>query len=769
MSTTGATRLAFNVDTSRVLQILTSEIYDSPKAFLRENVQNAYDAILMRCEYEGLRIEDRCIEITVESSRITVHDDGIGMDRNVLAENFWKAGSSGKKTGLAQRSGVIGTFGIGAMANFGVCSSLRVETRHVESAATLVTTARRDDLAIAEECIDLLEVVDEREPGTLIVAELDDRNHMSESMACDYLKQYVRFLPVPVLVNGQLISQESYADFAITNGAGFQQIYHQEIFNSTYRGVLDVEINQQSRVMSRLTDIKLNGNGLSGEVCLVQDGGPTYAYRNYFGLAPVPVSGHYSFGGYVNLDILHPTAGREALSRESIQHVAGLVQFIEAGCSLALAEHPAADNNQQFQRHILSNRLIEKAKKVRIMVRPVEAMIALEDVQDFEPDKTQHFYTGTDNTILTRFATDQSNLFHVSPNNPRRDLQTQYLRQFTQLENVPDRTTVDRIPATGLTIEEAMFLAKLRGILLDDYLMAEVDVYLADISHGVEFYTHANERLLEIAIGRNVSVVRTVIECYKTAKDVFVGFMKDFVREHLYPQIRAYVPSSTQQGRDALYQRLKANKELFRLQQSDYGEMEDVLAEYISGNVDLAKVLTTATTRMASQLQRVSGEQVGSVESEMPDIIGSVVAAVPTDESQARPPIIRPETVSEMKVLTVSTADPMLNNVRMFLALSDRVFNAEGEFLRWPHTTKLIWGSHRIVYIFGNETDDVSLYYDIELKDPLDFETTGGSMVPTTTLITGNRIYVPVPADLEPAFKVTEETKDYYVRFDTLP
>ena len=197
--------------------------------------------------------------------------------------------------------------------------------------------------------------------------------------------------------------------------------------------------------------------------------------------------------------------------------------------------------------------------------------------------------------------------------------------------------------------------------------------------------------------------------------------------------------------------------------------MEDVLAEYISGNVDLAKVLTTATTRMASQLQRVSGEQVGSVESEMPDIIGSVVAAVPTDESQARPPIIRPETVSEMKVLTVSTADPMLNNVRMFLALSDRVFNAEGEFLRWPHTTKLIWGSHRIVYIFGNETDDVSLYYDIELKDPLDFETTGGSMVPTTTLITGNRIYVPVPADLEPAFKVTEETKDYYVRFDTLP
>ena len=42
-------RIAFDVETERILQILSSEIYDSPKAFLRENVQNAYDAILMRC------------------------------------------------------------------------------------------------------------------------------------------------------------------------------------------------------------------------------------------------------------------------------------------------------------------------------------------------------------------------------------------------------------------------------------------------------------------------------------------------------------------------------------------------------------------------------------------------------------------------------------------------------------------------------------------------------------------------------------------------
>src|SRR3989442_2320391 len=104
-------RIAFDVETSRILQILSSEIYDSPKALLRENVQNAYDAILMRCTAQNLPLEGRKIQITIDASTISVSDDGIGMTDDVLRTNFWKAGSSGKKSELAQRSGVIGTFG----------------------------------------------------------------------------------------------------------------------------------------------------------------------------------------------------------------------------------------------------------------------------------------------------------------------------------------------------------------------------------------------------------------------------------------------------------------------------------------------------------------------------------------------------------------------------------------------------------------------------------------------------------------------------------
>ena len=32
-----------------------------------------------------------------------------------------------------------------------------------------------------------------------------------------------------------------------------------------------------------------------------------------------------------------------------------------------------------------------------------------------------------------------------------------------------------------------------------------------------------------------------------------------------------------------------------------------------------------------------------------------------------------------------------------------------------------------------------------------------------------DRIFVPVPSELEPAFRVTDSAKDYYVRFDSIP
>jgi molecular chaperone HtpG len=80
-----------------------------------------------------------------------------------------------------------------------------------------------------------------------------------------------------------------------------------------------------------------------------------------------------------------------------------------------------------------------------------------------------------------------------------------------------------------------------------------------------------------------------------------------------------------------------------------------------------------------------------------------------------------------------------------------------------------MWGMHRVIYIFTDATESLSLYYDLELKDPLGTVVTGGKMVPTTTIITKNRIYIPVPDLLTRAFEITSGAKEVFVRFDTIP
>src|SRR6185295_11936420 len=126
------------------------------------------------------------------------------------------------------------------------------------------------------------------------------------------------------------------------------------------------------------------------------------------------------------------------------------------------------------------------------------------------------------------------------------------------------------------------------------------------------------------------------------------GFVKDFVREHLYPQIRDHVPSSTRQGRDALFRRLKENRELFRYEESDFGRVESLLADYLSGKANLGEVLRSSGSRVSTQHQKVRKDEVGTVEEEMSGIIESAGTSPSHSEYEPAPPLLRPDLASEM-------------------------------------------------------------------------------------------------------------------------
>ena len=95
-------QIPFLVETSRVLEILSKQIYDSPYAMARENVQNAFDAVLMRAKREGEAPSEYSIEIVATPANISIKDQGIGIpegDVQHIFEPFFRASNTGKFEG----------------------------------------------------------------------------------------------------------------------------------------------------------------------------------------------------------------------------------------------------------------------------------------------------------------------------------------------------------------------------------------------------------------------------------------------------------------------------------------------------------------------------------------------------------------------------------------------------------------------------------------------------------------------------------------------
>ena len=765
--------IVFNVETKRVLEILTSEIYDSPLALLRENLQNAYDAVRMRFAKSGTLENGGRIDILVENGSIEVTDNGIGMTEDVLRENFWKAGSSGKHSDSARKAGVVGTFGIGAMANFGVCTQLTVETKVEGSSEFLRSTADRDSLKIAEQCISLDHCTSEREVGTTVIAVLDTNNRISPDQASRYLKPYVSLLPVPVYLNGTLISGNSIESQLPIAGRAFVSLGVKDLNDDLFKASFDVRVDSNGQVLIFISNVIFGGNLMEGNLALLQSGGQLMGLRSNFGLAPIPAIGNYQLGGFANLSFLQPTAGREALSRESIDYVTQLTGLAERAASEMLAITQWADKNNAFLQWLISHSRYDLAEKVSIRVLPEDKDVPLGEIISYAGTRPVHYYNGNDPQILTTFSNEGIYLLQIAQSNPRRKVHLYYTANILKIPEVPDHAQVTHVyDIKDINAGEATILIRIASILREDYLIPDTELVFADISHGVTFLPEKNGEQLKIFIAKSSSLLPPLIGCYFKAYELFPQFMKDFVRVHLYPKIQQFVPSSTRDGVDALRKILQRNRELYRYEETDWGDLEGVLGDYLLGNVKLSQVLQrTASSNARPQAQHVSHDQVGSIEAVVPGIAESPVKPLEDNspDYEARPPIIRDDILSDMKILTSNEKYPLLNNFSILLGLSDRLMRSpDVEFFRTPHTTRILWGGHRIIYIFTEVTGRLSLYYDIELRNPMNNAGASSGAFPTTTLITKKRIFIPIPDMLADEFKITAGPKEFYVRFDVL-
>lgn len=761
----------FNIKFDKILQILCSEIYDSPLSMLRENVQNAYDAILMRQKYDT-SMDEPLIEVSIDDNRISISDNGIGMTAENLHKNYWTAGSSGKNNERAKAAGVVGTFGIGAMANFGVCKTLKVITRHYESNHTITSWVNRDELYDnVEECIKTTTEGEQREiPGTTVVVELDEKHNITPDIAEGYLKDYIKFLNVPLLLNGENISNNSYhLPQKANSDIEFCDEFKTEYGLSFHYRIL---LNNGSNINPRIEISNISTPYKNKLGCMVLDNNTTiYGLRNGFGLSQIPLSTAFGLGGIVDLVNLIPTAGRDAISRTSIDFVSRLLQHADRLIANAISSTELADNSRELIQYIRNNGFYDLAKNIKIGIANSEDRITLGEVEPTIDSKTVMYYSGNDKTLINSYE-DRDNIVLVpSADRIRRQVQLKVLRD-KHIQEIADSPVVsDIMKQSELELEELSILFKIKSIVEDDYLVQNCLVDFAQISHGLSLLVKNENEIVHIYIKRQSSDLETLKKMYKDNYGLFEPFVKDYVRTNIYTKIAPYIPSSQKDGADALYEMLQRKKELYTIESTELGSMDYVLNEYLQGRASVKDVLEAASKEKKRQTQTLESNNIGNVQ----DILGDGTLSEKRGDApqevacdfEAAPSIMRLDTKTEYKVLATDE-NTNIEGYKSFVALSERLDRDFRDFFFQPHTTRVIWSIHKIIYIFTHASGSLTLYYEMELRKKLSNNATGGRPIKTATIITQNKIFVPIIAELHDYFDIKSGKLTFMVHYDSV-
>ena len=756
-------RIPLQVDVRRIIEVLAAQIYQSPLSLLRENTQNAFDALLMR-RHRG-DIFEPAISVEITPTEIQITDNGLGMTYAEVRNNFWRAGSSSKNTPEARAAGVVGTFGIGAMANFGIASRLRVVTESAVNGERTETSADGATLSAQQDCIEMIAQLPEKAPGTRVTATISESAVIDVAAATSYITEFVRHVTIPVVVNGTIVSQQPLDSQWPGPAAAWSDVGSVDL-SGELSATAHARAGSDGQLWIDITDLLDGITNLEGRMVLSQGARQLKTLRSGFGLATVGVASVYGFGGAIDLPTLQPTAGREALSTSSMDFLQGIMQRIEAWVSERFGNQSISHSNVQFIEWARRNRRPDLCGQLQLRKAPSNAMMTLAEVQDRTVDHPMPFYAGSDNEIIRTFASEESPLLVGSQRNPRRDCERAYLNQYCRIELVSEGPRlIETYAPTTRPIDELAIAHRISDTLERDYFLS-VEVVLGEISHNVPVLVVATDPAVRIALDPSGSSFRILTELYTTEYSAFGSFVKDFVRTVVFPQVENLVPSSTREGAAAFLTRLQPKRHLFEYDLADRQELGAIWEDYHRGDITFEEAADRSRRATQGSVQVVrSSVQVVDI---APDLVTNQEHLPLIAVGQAAPVIRRPDVATIASLLTITDNSPALNGFRCFLALSDRVLAEKGDFFLQPHRTSVVWGGQKVLFIFQHHSDEFGLYYDVQSDELVSQESGSGDYL-TTTLLLGSRVFIPVPDVIQASFvPIAGKTKRLEVRGDVL-
>jgi molecular chaperone HtpG len=762
---TGTGKIPFSVEIGRMIEVLAAQIYPSPFALLRENVQNSFDAILMR-RHLGHEFAPS-INVTIEPNRITVSDNGIGMSDGDLRMHFWRAGSSSKNTADARAAGVVGTFGIGAMANFGIAEELSVESESAVSGGRTRCRAQRSTLSVTEDCITFDVIPSTGTPGTQVSATMQAGKSIDVDQAVAYLKAFVEYLDIEVLINGALVSRQPIEDAVPRIQASWQYVGTNVSVGPHLVADVDLTGAPAGEMRIDLSDIKFEGVPIYGRMILRQGLGSLRTFRSRFGLATAAFSSTYGFGGIADFLFLQPTAGREALTTDSLQMLQRLAGPLDDFVSIKIAERQESNVNAAFVNWAGKKGRWDLCGLLRTRIEPGDNATLAEICLKSQTTPVI-IYPGNDPSIQA-LASIEKPMVLPSRGSPRREIELNYLRNRGRVSEMTDQPTVlSQRPVAEYGLSESALAFRLSSILATDYFL-NAEVQFGKISHGLPILAEKGAKPVKIVLDPAGHSVRLMLDVYDKEYVAFGHMAKDFVRNVIFPKIADLVPSATRQGAEAFLKSVHRTRELFEYETADLENLASLWQDYLNGKISMAQA-STRSGAVQRSYQVLDSTVSAAVRDVVPDVIDNekVIRGDEAVAFSAAPSIQRLDMETPSKLLTIPDNEEPLNGYRCFLALTDRVREERGEFFLQPHRTSVVWGGQKALFIFEHHSGNFGLYYDIQTSDLISSQSGGGSFE-TSTIVMKNRIFIPVPEGLRASLLPSVgERKKLEVRCDIL-
>lgn len=707
------------IDFPSILNLLSKQIYETPLAFIRENVQNAVDAIRIQAFREGEDPADQRygINVTVEGNAIKVRDNGTGMSAEDLQRFFWSMGASGKRTTEAISAGCVGMFGIGGFANFGVCNTLEVISQNEASSEGTLTRLSQVDIEASQGGIPpvTLEPSDLASPrGTIVIGHLRTAPNLDELRR--YLRDFVKFVPSAVFFGTEKLSQNSFSD--IEDRINLTQISGPDA--QEWQGKNLVVTGRLYEDRGRTLVAAIDGLTVSGEAINMTghirfENGAFDVFKRGFKLCATTIATNIGVSGRLDCDKFIPTAGRDSLDAETTSLLNRITQTLEKVAVDEILNDPERIGQYtRLFRYINQHDLVSKLGnvKVRLADGSESTLVAIQGRA--EQGRVSVFYGVAQKQALNQIMQARGHLVVLlSADRHRQQAERQFLEKFCRAKPfdgmIDCRETYDE-----LSRFEKVFLSELELNISKAYEVKNFRLIPGKLTEDIPVFVkeYSGSKPPDIFVDVRHDEIGKLEALGYT--QVFYSLIATFCREYLGPSLKKWSPRFFGDGALNLELLAKRRSELWVLLKDDIGVVRKPVQRQVVRHSDV-------------QIVNVRGGQ-GQTE----PLAGK---AMP-------------------RLLRIIDEESTTNLAGFYIRLPDSAFLAYGDLLPECESRGVVWAGNKILYV-ASDTVSAAFHYEIRLDEVVATDVNGVTRGEGAEALERplqqmyNGLYFPIPAALE--------------------